>query len=73
MSDYYHYTLRDKRSFHKKTFRTASVYATEYQGKWRRPGVKALIAWNMYQNRTQVQQLLIPKTMASYKDVFGGN
>jgi len=73
MGNYYHYKLRDKKSFHKKTFRTVKVHSTNYRGKWRRPGVRALIGWNMYQQQTQVQHLLIPKSIATYKDVFGGN
>ena len=47
--EYYHVRLKDSRSFNR--FSTVTVYATDYRGKWRKPGVLVVKGYNQYTNR----------------------
>ena len=60
-SKYYHIRLKNPKSFNQKTFRTVSIFHTNYKGKYRRLGVLAITGFNIYLNKWDVQSLRVPK------------
>ena len=59
---YYHHVQKDTRSFRQSSFRIVPLSHTNYNGKkFNKYKDKAIIGYNLYSKKYDIQSILVPK------------